>query len=462
MPILLLILFYWIFKNWQNASILASFLLLTYFFLPSFIIFIRTIPVLNVLGKYSVMFSLTLIIFVSFIYNVLKKRKVYLGLGSFLSLCFSILLITEGISFLIKINTEDYEIRTGFRLRETPMLQDILSDSLVLPDIYYLIFDELGSPNSMNILYDSLSKRLDEGLKENGFFVSRNAISCTDRTETSMLGILNMSTIELPENAKVEYRRFHTAKNQINNNILIPFLEKNNYKIINASIFTINNKHGLTKPYYWSFQSSESMITNQTLWRHFYKSSGWILQNQMPSLFKKYFPNDPLIDTAIINEAIQKIDTALSDLSTYPRFLYAHFFIPHAPVKYNADGSVRVWKNFLEFEKGMNNAVDYKSQLKFTLLLLDSVIQKIRKFGKKNSVIIIQGDHGFRNYNNKPWKNEYMLRPYNAIYFPDKDYSVLTDTFFTPNTFRVVLNKYFKQNLSLLHPKTTLITLENL
>lgn len=64
-------------------------------------------------------------------------------------------------------------------------------------------------------------------------------------------------------------------------------------------------------------------------------------------------------------------------------------------------------------------------------------------------IIILQGDHGYRFYDKRSDEDK-MFSILNAFYFSDGDYRLLYDSISSVNTFRVVLNKYFKQNYELL------------
>ena len=79
-------------------------------------------------------------------------------------------------------------------------------------------------------------------------------------------------------------------------------------------------------------------------------------------------------------------------------------------------------------------------------------------------VVIIQGDHGRRTQTPSEKipiiSDEKSFMNLNAIYFSDGDYKNLYDSLSSVNTFRVVLNKYFQTNLSLL-PDTSVLILRN-
>ncbi|MEK7225221.1 MAG: hypothetical protein AAB221_06025, partial [Bacteroidota bacterium] len=69
-----------------------------------------------------------------------------------------------------------------------------------------------------------------------------------------------------------------------------------------------------------------------------------------------------------------------------------------------------------------------------------------------NDIIILQSDHSIADMD---WsrKND-AFKNYSAFYFPDRDYRQLYPGMSNVNTFRIILNKYFGQQLPLLPDKS--------
>ncbi len=133
------------------------------------------------------------------------------------------------------------------------------------------------------------------------------------------------------------------------------------------------------------------------------------------------------------------------------KFVYTHLMMPHYPYYYDSKG------NPLPIEKlgGLNrvNAKDYIEYLQYSNKRLLELTDHILTNSPSPPIIIILSDHGFRH----PEKNVDMSYDFinlNAVYFPDKDYFGFYDSITNVNMFRIVLNKYFKQNLPLLKDST--------
>ena len=157
---------------------------------------------------------------------------------------------------------------------------------------------------------------------------------------------------------------------------------------------------------------------------------------------------------------IRKSYAGLRDVSRSvdgkPVFVYAHFLVPHAPFLFDSTGKVKP-----EGEWASTDHRLYLDQLKYTNLLIRDLCTALIKEARRPRIIILQGDHGYRNFNakdNLPGSVEF--RNLNAFYFPDKEYSMLHDSISNVNTFRVVLNKYFNANLPLLKDTTIFLELK--
>jgi len=58
---------------------------------------------------------------------------------------------------------------------------------------------------------------------------------------------------------------------------------------------------------------------------------------------------------------------------------------------------------------------------------------------------IIQGDHGYRFYDDRRKNDEFPN--FFAVYFSNKDYRHVPDTLSNVNVFKAVLNTYFRQQI---------------
>ena len=140
--------------------------------------------------------------------------------------------------------------------------------------------------------------------------------------------------------------------------------------------------------------------------------------------------------------------------SSKPRFVYAHLEMPHFPYFYDSTG--KAYPEELVFGKDIiTNKERFKNYVGYTnhqvIKLLDSIFAR----NNKRDIIIIQSDHGLNDLD-VTRKND-AFRNYTAFYFQDGDYSQMRSGLSNVNTFRIIFNKYFGQQLPLLQDSSSYI-----
>ena len=152
------------------------------------------------------------------------------------------------------------------------------------------------------------------------------------------------------------------------------------------------------------------------------------------------------------------------DLEDKPGFILAHVYLPHPPFVFDANGNhVHVPRAFIKYDadgyrsKGGTTAEYqrmYSEQIDYLFDRILIMIDEIQAASEAQPIIIIQGDHGpgstitQRDY--EPDNLDERFSIMNAYYFPDHNYHLLYPEITPINTFRVVLNQYFGEDLELL------------
>lgn len=141
--------------------------------------------------------------------------------------------------------------------------------------------------------------------------------------------------------------------------------------------------------------------------------------------------------------ALQQLEDTVPKISS-PKFVFAHLIIPHHPFVFGPNGEALDYETsgvpaFSEYK------VKYPDQVTYINKRLEKIIDMILKDSPNPPIIIIQGDHGPAPFD----VSERRMKILNAYYFPDNS-DGLYPTITPVNTFRIVLNKYFNQDLPLL------------
>jgi arylsulfatase A-like enzyme len=127
--------------------------------------------------------------------------------------------------------------------------------------------------------------------------------------------------------------------------------------------------------------------------------------------------------------------------------------VPHEPPLFDSSG------NFLSYDQALHASMfdTYTAQIRYANSLIKEIVSSIKAHNKANTIIIIEGDHGFGFYSHDSIPR-FAFANMNAIYFPDKDYSRVYDSLSPINTFRIVFDQFFKQRYPLLKDISTVVS----
>lgn len=292
-----------------------------------------------------------------------------------------------------------------------------------LPDIYFLLFDEMMSPNALYQNYQ-LEEALQwkDSLAKRNCYLADSAYTYFTETIESIQSIMTMDT------AKSAYQLYKMREN-IQYAPVYKILQKAGYTLYNYSIFPMLEQEVVAQQidYFGRVKNLEEVIYAKT-WNQQYENN--LKENQRDSSHL-YIKNQLL---AITKDKINKQQA---------KFIYAHFMLPHAPFGCKKDGSF-----YTQTEIASKNLTDlYLEQSLFAFEFGKNMVDDILAHTQRPTVIIFTGDHGFRvNYyglqSNHP---EQANQPFHAIYTSDSlaepKHFCLTQTF--PFLFNHYLRTHF-------------------
>lgn len=113
-------------------------------------------------------------------------------------------------------------------------------------------------------------------------------------------------------------------------------------------------------------------------------------------------------------EVAAKLRTSLADTSSHPRFIWAHFLIPHLPFFRGSHGEILAHPQKEVGEEGPTKE-GYIAYVSYGNLMLMDLLKKYPELS--NKIVVISGDHGARF----PFihDGDEYFRPYAAVHFPD-------------------------------------------
>lgn len=445
-PVFMLIFSFLLFRSRRKAFMFSFFLMLVFYFLTTVRDTFQQSGMPAFLGKYSVLLAATALTSV-LVYRALRKsgsdfRKAFLFINSvfLILIIFDVVVIAgHGAEPDNKLVSSEKSVLATYR--KTP--------ESVKPDIYYMVFDSYTSPSALKSSFGYENSALDSFLVNRGFFVANNSHSQYNLTAFSLTSSFNMNYLDRLKVSENLFRKkeYLPAVSAMYETDLMKILEKENYEIVNQSIFKIKN-HPPVAPLYNIWMLNE-LYEKHNILRSVSNDLGWMLQSNfafhLNSKEKKADENE-----ASRNRHVERTYEALMNTiatpSLKPRFVYTHFMIPHYPFSYDSAGNkLPETEHDAPLDMDMKH---YVNQLIYSNKLMKNAVEKIMSEATKPVVIIIQGDHGYRHYLLKEKSLEFDNL--NAFYFYNKDYRLLTDHPSNVNTFRIVLNTFFNQNLPML------------
>jgi hypothetical protein len=441
------------FRNNIKAGIWSTLLLIPFFFWGAMHDFLRKTSLPSFFSSYSFLLSFLLAIGTFIFIWLRKNKKTFVTINTFAnSLTVMFIILELCISIYKQLSGE--ESKNHIAHYNTPVDVNIknIHDTLK-PDIYFIVFDEYASSSSLKKYYQFDNNYLDSILLKNDFFIANKSKSNYNSTPHSISSTLNLNYINIPlEKEKTVPLVMLKAQQFLKESILPKVLEENNYTIINNGLCDLLNHPAPTETFF--NQNIPNAFTRETLWGRVSKEILWKITLKLP---KKWFLstaiNTQKKETNISKENFNRLCNELNQQGLKPKFVFAHFMMPHAPYYFDKKGNLRLPQ---ENDYSTNNRNAYTEQLEYVNTWIQKLAQKSAIPTSRPKVIIIEPDHGARNFG-RDYKNfirEKQFMNLNSYYFSDGDYSNLYDSISPVNSFRVILNKYFNSNLPLLKDST--------
>src|SRR5215204_103840 len=437
------------YKSPLKASLITFCLMSFLLFFGPYHDFLKLIFAETVLSSYKVVVPTTFIIILLFTFY-LNKRPDSLGRFSrYLNVLMIILCTVEVFTLLFKAKRfmEDHNLiypELSMCNNYTPL---DLPDS-TKPDIFYLVFDEYTSNQTLQDVWHFDNSDVTDWLSKKGFYIIPHSKSNYNLTPFSISSVFNMNYFDGEKVSKGSRVNELQATRSLSKNETFCILEKENYLI--RFIAPFNNsieKNGLA--YYFDYLSEEQLYI-ATFFGRFKKDILWNfrrLEVDQPGA------NPPSHTKKVkdLNITISKIKgTTEASIERKPKFVYGHFMVTHEPHIFDSTGRVR--KDFIADNEPFKT---YTQQVLYVNSIIRDLVNYIQATNKRKTVILIQGDHGYRNFPSRTRTYDFPI--FNAVYLPDQDYNQFYKKMSPVNTFRVLFNHYFYQKFKLLPDSSVVV-----
>ena len=310
------------------------------------------------------------------------------------------------------------------------------------PNVYYMIFDEYGGPESMKYLnYDN--SQFYEFLKGKKFIIPEKTTSNYPMTHFSIPSTMNMKYVnDLANILGKDSKTYLPLREMLYNSQVIKNFKSLGYDIVIFESGFVPSKN---------FEFVDDIICHE--------------EGEIDSILFDTITRTSMIGYFVERHEEQKIrdrvNCVFSEIKTIgnnkdkPIFAFVHMLIPHPPNVFGPNGEAIIPGNPISSEI-WDEKIAYIDQVKFVNKEIVKVIEKILDEDEK-SIIIIQSDTGSGFDIN--WKNpdESMilqrLSILNAYYVPEISENQFYENITPVNSFRIIFNDYFNGNYKILEDR---------
>ena len=430
---LLTLAFYAVFRDWNRAALLCTILLILFYSYGHVYILLKGVNISGFyLFRHRTLMPLWIGLAVLPVWWVSRK--------SFSLETATYALNVVGLFLLI---LPVFQLSSFFAQRQSSQTEQNTS-ALNLnvgdnpPDVYYIILDGYGRSDVLKKEYGYDNSDFLNRLQDLGFIIAECSQSNYAQTQMSLSSSLNFNYIDALSDRFVPGSDDRTGLDAlIHHSAVRQSLEKAGYKTVafatgflatelrDADYFLSPGRSAGT------LNEFEYLLLETTFARLLQDTNRFGMQTAGSELFRER--------TLFTLDKLDKLSYIQG-----PKFVFVHLVIPHPPYVFGPTGGP-VEPAEVGTTKTQEGASHYRDQVIYINSRMTEIVPQIIANSAAPPVIVIQGDHG-PTVASSPRSRMSNL---NAYYLPGVDASIYPSI--TPvNTFRVIFNEYFGQNLELI------------
>jgi len=304
-------------------------------------------------------------------------------------------------------------------------------------DIYYIILDGYGRADVLQSLLGYDNSNFLHALRQRGFYVADCSQTNYAYTEFSLTSSLNYDYLDRLDVSHSRAERIALLKHSA----IRSFLDSEGYEIV-------------AFPTGWAFtewKDADLYVDYQRPITALTEFETLVLDTTMFRAVSD-FRSSSQADASHKDLRRLRVFSLLENIKNLPRrdgnlFVFAHLVVPHFPYTFGPNGEVPAFQGKDATYEEV--AAAYLDQVKFVNKEILTVIDTLIQNSDVPPVILVQSDHGpLPDLTENPADRLPIL---NAYYLPGVAMDKILYPSISPvNSFRVVLNSYFEQNLPLL------------
>ncbi|MCX8020626.1 MAG: LTA synthase family protein [Chitinophagaceae bacterium] len=434
------IIFLFIFKSRFKAVLFSFSILVIHLFFGVFHDTLKFYFKNHFISRYVFVIPFLLIL-LTLIFVYLKKKTAvpYKGILYLNTLFFMLIVYELGVLFLSK--SKQRTVQKELTTHCSPC------SACRKPDIFLIVADGYPSNITLQQIFGYDNSPFTDELKRVGFFIPDSFQSNYNFTMYSIASLLNMEYLSGLDFKNSSLKDIRTCLGVIKKNALVRFLQQQGYRTGNASLFDLDGQKAAVSPSFF-YPLKNRLVSNTFVYR-FKRDLGYHLVSTLgiKSVEKKWLMHDFENNEKVKKKLFQLMDSTVK----VPKFVYAHFNMPHWPYYFDSTGKMNSYRLFKQDFAG--NTSLFLSYLKYANTEYLRLLNRILQITRGKAIILFISDHGFREYE-KPVPERYHYLNLAAVYLPEKNYESFFAVKTNINLFRVLLNQTFGCRLPLLNDST--------
>jgi hypothetical protein len=292
------------------------------------------------------------------------------------------------------------------------------------PDIYYIVLDAYARADVLAEIYGHDNGPFLDGLRARGFYIGDDSYSNYSMTHLSLAATLEMKY--LPSDAPYDPA---AIDQQIQDARVVHELQRRGYRYVFFETSWFGTDHAPLADV--SVQRADAGTEFESI----------LLRTTLPGRFLPQASRH--VDVLRTFEGLRGVPEIGG-----PKFTFAHLLVPHPPLMFRSDGTVRSYVDDLRAPFEPNAYVD---QLQFVNAKVKELIGGLISSSDTPPIIILQADHGPATLIDGPSDALAVYRErhgiLNAIYAPDTVQAELYPSISPVNTFRVIMRTVFGEDM---------------
>jgi len=334
------------------------------------------------------------------------------------------------------------------------------TNEIIKPDIYYIIPDSYASSSTLRDYFNFDNSEFTNYLKTRGFYIADESRANYPFTTPSLASALNMSYLDDIAKMDVNSEDSTPLIKWTEDNQVVQYLKSQGYKYYHFGPALLPTSFNKNADFNYTNAANQIAVSPLTLLLFEQTVLSYIVTSvDCSSVYSVLCVGSLNNRRSHYNYQLNQINKVgeIVDMER-PKFVFYHSLLTHVPRVFEEDGTYIP----LLVERSRSWDENYINQLKFTNKVLKQLIETILRNSKNSPIIILQSDEGpypdrFRNdtanFNwQKATKDELKEKfgILNAYYLPGIETKALKQTMSSINTFRIIFNEYFGENLPLL------------